>query len=130
MSMRIPRDLALRALTLVLAAEERAGDEELAAVCREYHVLTGDHVDHDRVLEEADRVSAGREDSWDLMESAVVTPEWSEALVKAGIRVLMADADMDASEIEVVWRLGRSMDLGNVRMRVLLNEVWRERERE
>jgi uncharacterized tellurite resistance protein B-like protein len=121
-------ETVLRALLLVMLAEDRDSEIERKVVHDLYEWLVEEELSDELLDKEIAAIQSDREIAWaSVKELAPDLADHSRAeLFKASVVVLMADAELDESELEVVWRLGRALRLGNVDMRHLMREVWRE----
>jgi uncharacterized tellurite resistance protein B-like protein len=121
-------EMMLRAMILASIADGRRPAEEDRVALEVYAVSMGVRLakaDYDRTCAavEADPEAAWR---WIGERQRELSPTQREDLVRAVVRVAMADAELQDEEVGVFRRIGEVLALRAGDVRRLMNQVWRE----
>jgi uncharacterized tellurite resistance protein B-like protein len=121
-------EMMLRAMILASIADRRRLAEEDRVALAVYAVAAGVRLakaDYDRTCAgvEADPEAAWR---WIGERHAALSVAQREEVVRAVVRVAMADAELQDEEVGVFRRMAQVLALSTGDVRRLMNQVWRE----
>lgn len=119
---------ALRAMALVVIADCEGVGSERPVVVDAFHHVTGKRLTDAAVDLMVENARTNPEASWAwLKENAAVLSEDEKAVaICSAIRVCMADAELQESELATLSKLARSLGVKGRELRRLMSSVWRE----
>lgn len=115
----------LTAMALVSASDGDTPADELAALHAHYEAAVGRPIDEARLQAVLARASADGDALWkelDARGDALTDPE-RETILRAVVRIVIADADLAEEELVALQRLARALRFKELRR--VMNDVWR-----
>lgn len=120
--------LLLKAMTLVIGADNEGHEEETRVIGEAFREITGQPLSQEQLAADilAVRLDAGS--VWQELEKhrVLLLDEEKDVVLLGVVKTCIADSELQDEELVLLTKLARSLDIPGKRLRGVMQQAWRQ----
>ncbi|MBT3223798.1 MAG: hypothetical protein HN348_32420 [Proteobacteria bacterium] len=121
-------DLLLKAMTLVVGADDKGHEEETRVIGEAFQEIVGRPLSEEQLAANILAVRMDMPSVWQEVEKhrVLLLPEEKDVVLLGVVKTCIADSELQDEELVLLTKLARSLDIPGKRLRGVMQQAWRQ----